>query len=84
MTGDLNAKVAEDNIGYGEIMGRHKLDIANDSQRRLDRICSTLGKETGALMNKSRCLIVILNTRYSTGQVLTNIKEQMNRWAEYS
>ena len=39
ITGDMNAKVGEDNRGYERIMGRHGIEGINDNGERLCEFC---------------------------------------------
>ena len=43
VTGDMNAKVGDDNKGYERIMGKHGLGIRNDNGERLCDICDMNG-----------------------------------------
>ncbi|XP_061164542.1 uncharacterized protein LOC133173578 [Saccostrea echinata] len=41
MMGDLNAKIGNDNTGYGEIMGKHGLGQMNENGERLANFCAS-------------------------------------------
>ena len=81
VTGDMNAKVGEENWDYDEVIGKYGLGQRNESGERLCEFCDIMNElvTTGTLfppknIHKATCVLPNRITRNQTDHVLIEKK----------